>query len=259
MSRRSALFAAALAAAVAASATTPATAQSSLGIQSGGLTFGLAQDGEGEARPSAGLWADVAIGSHHGIQIDLAAEDTARGLLGHVGAHLHLAPGPGRKYGFFATLSDLDGESFTLGTLGLEGRMALGPRTGLELRGGIGIANRIAATDNLDFLFAGAALDHRISPGLTASLSAEVAEFDETGFRAMGSTLLAEVEYRPARSPIAVSAGLGVSSLEGRDGRPQETFARLGVSWTFGATAEPARRPFRRADPYAPLALRGLF
>ncbi|MCU0912091.1 MAG: hypothetical protein MUE98_12310 [Rhodobacteraceae bacterium] len=257
MSLRTVFPAAALA--VACAAAMPATAQSSLGLQSGGLTFGLTQGEDGEARASADLWADVAIGSHHGVQIDLAAEDTAQGLLAHAGVHLYLAPGPDRKYGVFATVGDLDGESFTVGTVGLEGRMALGPRTGLELRGGIGIANRIAAADNLDFLFAGAAVDHEIAPGLTASLSAEVAEFDETGFQAMGSTVLAEVEYRPARSPLAISAGLGVSSLEGRDGRPQETFARIGVSWTFGAATEPARRPFRRADPYAPLALRGLF
>lgn len=256
MSLRSALSAAALAVALA----TPAAAQSSLGLQSGGLSFGVTQDGAGDARATGEVWADIAVTPHHGVQLDFAVEDTASGALGHIAAHLYLAPGPGRKYGVFATVSDLDGESFTVGTIGIEGRVALGARTGLELRGGIGIAERISAPESLDFLFLGAGIDHEVAPGLTAALSAEVAEYEELGFQAVGTTLLAEVEYRPGQSPVSIRAGLGLSGLDGRDGRPRETFARLGVSWTFGAEAgAPSRRAFRRPDPHAPLTLRGLF
>jgi hypothetical protein len=234
----------------------PAAAQSSLGLAAGGLSFGaVAEDGATHGRVEG--WLDLAITAAHGLQLDLAVEDRAEGTLATVGGHLYLAPGPGRKYGFFGSVADLDGEGFTLGTAGAEGLWALGERTALEARLGVGIADR-AAGGRLDFVFAGASVMHELGD-VTLGLSAEIAEYDETGFRAIGSTVMLEADWRPRGSPITVSAGIGVSDLSGSDGRPAETVARLSVGLSFGAAADPARRPFRRSDPYGPLALRGLF
>lgn len=237
----------------------PTAAQTSLGIASGELGFGVITAGE-DSRAAASGSVDVRIAAHHGLQIDLAFEDTAAGGLGHLAAHLYLAPGEGRKYGLFASASDLDGQSFTTGTAGVEGLVALGPRMAVEAHAGIGIAHRLTAPLRMDFVFAGAGLHHAATDSLDLGLSATIAEFDEAGFRALGSTLAATAEWRPRRGAVAVTAALGLSSLEGRDGRPAEGFVALGLSYSFGGhPTDPSARRFRRPDPYAPLALRGMF
>jgi opacity protein-like surface antigen len=257
MTFRSAVSAAAL---IAALSPVSATAQSSLGITGGGLTLGFNSSDQTDSLGFAEGWLDVAITGAHGLQLDFGIEDTQSGALGHLATHLYMMPREGQKYGVFATVSDLDGESFTVGTIGLEGRFAVGPKTAVEARLGIGIAHRISAPDNLDFIFAGAGISHEVSDALTIGLHGEVAEFDETNFRAIGYTVMLEAEYRPRRSPISLTAGIGVSGLDGRDGRPSETVATIGITYTFGAQGgDVAQRPFRRANPYAPLALRGLF
>ncbi len=237
----------------------PAAAQTSLGIAAGELGFGVMSAGN-DGRALAEGTLDIRVTGHHGLQFDLAVEDTAAGTLGHLAAHLYLAPAPGRRYGLFATASDLDGQSFTTGTAGVEGIVAVGARTAVEAHAGIGIAHRLSAPARMDFIFAGAGLHHAATDTLDLGLAAEIAEFDEAGFRAIGTTLAATAAWRPRGGPVAVTASVGLSGLDGRDSRPAEGFVTLGLSYSFGAGAgDPAARPFRRPDPYAPMALRGLF
>jgi hypothetical protein len=238
-------------------AAVPSLAQSSLGFTMGEASVGVLSLDSGEFAFADGR-VDVAITGAHGLQFDLALEDRPQGTLGHFGAHVYLAPREGQKYGLFATLSDLDGESLTLGAAGAEGRIALGERAALELRAGAGLGNRIASDASLDFIFAGAGVDYEASDRLRLGLYGEAAEFDEADFRAVGYTLVAEAEYR--LGSVTISGAVGVSGLEGRDGGARESFARIGLSVGFGAGgADPSRRLFRRADPTQPLALRGLF
>ncbi len=252
--------AASVAALIAALAPLPSLAQTSLGFTGGGVTLGVTSSDTSDSLTFVDGWLDIAITAAHGVQLDFGIEDTSAGTLAHAATHIYMMPREGQKYGVFATVSDLDGEGFTVGTIGLEGRLAVGPKTAIEAHIGIGIAHRITAPDNLDFLFAGAGITHDLSPGLTIGLHGEIAEFDETNFQAVGYTVMLEAEYRPRRSPVSISAGIGVSGLDGSNGAPSETVARIGVSYTFGAqTGDPTRRPFRRHNPYAPLALRGLF
>lgn len=257
MSARTAFSAAALAAALLPAA---AAAQSSLGFTAGALTLGATSVESGDARGFAEGWLDVAITGSHGLQFDLGLEETAAGTLAHAGAHLYLAPKAGQKYGLFAVVSDMDGMEFTVGAVGAEGIFALGERTALELRGGVGIARRPTAPTSLDFIFVGAGVTHEFSPALSAGLYAEAAEFDEIGLRANGYTIRFEAELRPGRGPLALTAGIGISGLDGPDGMPSESFVSLGLTYSFGGRGpDPSRRAFRRPDPYAPLALRGLF
>lgn len=247
----------ALAAASLVFATTAADAQSSLGIHAGGLTLGVtATDSDSFALASG--WLDVAITGAHGLQFGVTLENTPAGALGSLDAHLYLAPQDTAKYGFFVVASDLDGGDFTMGLLGAEGLLALGPRTTAEIRGGIGIAKRLTAPDSLDFIFAGGAVTREVSPALRLGLAVELAEYDEAALSAVGYTITAEADWRRPGSPLALTAALGVSGLEGRDGAPAESFVRLGLSYSFGAGTG-THRPFRRPDPYAPLALRGMF
>ncbi len=235
----------------------PASAQSSLGIQGATLSLGAAQDEAGDAQPHASAMLDVAITSVHGLQGELAFEDTANGVIGHMGAHLYMAPRPGQKYGLFATLSDVDGRSMAWGTLGIEGMLSLGDETVLQGRTGLGVSD----VDGLDFIFAGVAVAHAFSPSFEVEAFADIAEFDEAAFRAMSIDLGVSAEYSPEGAPWSIYASLTQSDLSGRDGAPSETRLGLGVSMTFGQSGgtDPATRPFRTSDPVAPLVRRGLW
>jgi len=262
MATRSALSAALLLVSLAPClAPVTAVAQSSLGITSGGLVSITVTSSESEgALGAAAGWVDVTITEAHGMQLGSALTDTPAGVLGHLDMHLYMTPRPGHKYGLYGQVSDLDNAHFTLGAVGAEAIFAIGPETAIEGRGGIGIAKRSSAPTSLDFIFVGAALSHDVSDRLGLGFAIEIAEFDETALRAYGYTAMAEAEYRPLGRALSLTAGVGISGLEGRDGRPSEALLQLGMRYTFGArTAGSARRPFRRADPYSPLALRGLF
>lgn len=237
----------------------PASAQSSLGVTAAEFALGQGA-GPGLSGSYATLWVDTAITDFHGIQLDFAAEHTPWGGLGHVSGHLYLAPRDGQKYGLFATVGDLDGGSFTVGLAGLEGRFALGPSAAFALHGGLGLAHRMTAPERMDFLFIGGGVDIAASKALSFGLGVELAEFEEAGLQAVGYGIGLSAGYRPRGTPWALSADLGLTGLTGRDPAPAEPVARIGLVYRFGDPGpDPARGAFRRADPYAPMALRGMF
>ncbi len=162
-------------------AATHASAQSSLGIQGTTLGFGGVQDEAGDIQTEADVSVDVRVTSVHGLQGDLRFSDTANGLIGQLGAHLYMAPNPGRKYGLFATLSDVDGRSMTWGMIGIEGMLSLGLDTVVEARTGLGVAD----TGGPDFIFAGVSLAHAVNPALELEGFLDIAEFDEAALQAV--------------------------------------------------------------------------
>ncbi len=87
-----------------------------------------------------------------------------------------MTPNSAQKYGIFGMLADVDGEAVTYAAVGVEGILALGTRTSIELRGGIGAASAAG----LDFIFVGARLLHQTLGGSTLIYAGyDLTEFDE--------------------------------------------------------------------------------
>ncbi len=238
-------------------AASPALAQSSLGITGAEVSFGATQDEAGTPQPEVRTILDVAITSAHGLQGDLSFADTENGVIGNLGAHLYMQPRPGQKYGLFATLSDVDGRSMLWASIGAEGIIALSDTTSMEGRVGLGAAD----AEGLDFIFAGIAVAHDLSPSLQIEASLNVADFDEAAFRATAYDVGLTARYSPEGAPWGTYASLTHSGLTGRDGASGETRLGLGVTINFGQMggSAPATRPFRMNDPVAALARRGLW
>lgn len=232
----------------------PAFAQSSLGISGIELSLGAVEDETGDFRGDARAVVDVAVTSVHGFQGDLAYSDTMTGGIGTVAAHLYMSPKPGQKYGLFAALSDVDGRSMIYGSLGAEGMLSLGSRTSIEGRAGIGWAD----ADGMDYIFAGAALAHQLTPAITLEGSLDAADFDEAAFSATAYDLGLKATYSPVGSPWGAYVSVTQSALNGHD---DATRVGLGLTITLGNTGgtDPHTRPFRTPDPVASLVRRGLW
>ena len=234
-----------------------AFAQSSLGIIGAALSFGMTEDEAGSARMDGAVTVDVAITGVHGFQGDLRFADTGGGGIGALGAHVYMAPHEGQKYGLFARFSDVDGRSMMWGALGAEGMVSLAPATTLEVQGGLGAAD----VRGLDFIFGGATLAYALSPNFEVSAALDVADFDETAFRATSYEAGLRASYSPEGAPWGVYGSLTHSGLTGRDGAPGETRIGFGLTLTFGSSGgtDPKTRPFRSSDPVAPLLRRSLW
>lgn len=232
----------------------PAFAQSSLGISGIELSLGAVEDEAGDFRGDARAVVDVAVTGVHGFQGDLAYSDTATGGVGTVAAHLYMTPKPGQKYGLFAALSDVDGRSMIYGSLGAEGMLSLGARTSIEGRAGMGWAD----ADGMDYIFAGAALAHQLTPAITLEGSLDAADFDEAAFSATAYDLGLKATYSPVGSPWGAYVSVTQSGLSGHD---DATRVGLGLTITLGSTGgtDPHTRPFRTPDPVASLVRRGLW
>lgn len=245
-----------LATVLAISLTSAASAQSSLGIT--GVEFGLGgfthQGGGMSFQGEVAL--DVAVTEYHGLQGDLAWVESGNGAVGRIGGHLYMTPNPGQKYGLFALMGDVNGRALTYGGFGVEGMVevsntaAIGGYAGLVL----------GSAEGLDVIYGGVEGSWSASDSLRIDLAAQVAEYDEAGFRAIGTEARAALRYAPEGQPFAVTAGLVHDMLTGPDGAPGRTRAELGVSWRFGTiNATPTTRPFRTGDPVLPLIRRGLY
>ncbi len=234
---------------------TAVNAQSSLGVTGATLTFGY-EDGAGIGAFVSGN-ADVAITEFHGIQFDLALEDTSSGTLGTAGVHLYMTPDTGQKYGVFAHLGDMDGRSATYGIVGTEGLFALGNAAAVEVRAGAGVASH----SSLDFLFVEADVYADLSPDLTAHAGVTLSEFDEIDLNATGYEGRVGLTYKPSGQAWGVYAELAQDDLAGLAGSQAETTVRAGIVFELGNTRRggPETRPFRRPDPIRPLVQRGLF
>ncbi len=235
----------------------PLLAQSSLGIKGSDLTFGVQQDEAGAAQVETTFRFDVAVTEFHGFQGDIAFEDTDYGLIGSVGAHFHMTPREGQRYGLFASISDVDGRSMTWGSIGAEGMLSLGETSVVEGRAGMGVSD----VGGLDYIFAGGSIATEFSPGIEFEANIDVAEFEEASFQAVSYDAGLTARYSPEGAPWGVYASVARSGLSGADGVPGETRLGLGLTMSFGATGgtDPRFRPFRTSDPVAQLVRRDLW
>lgn len=235
----------------------PVWGQSSLGITGATLDVGSAEDETGlwKGTPSASV--DVRVTEFHGLQGDLSFSDTGGGTIGMLAGHLYMVPQPGQKYGLFVSLSDLDGRAMSWVSFGAEGMLSLGENTVLSGRLGLGQAD----VGSLDYIFGGVAVAHEVLPGLEFEAALDVADFDETGFRATSHEASLTARYSPNGAPWGVYASVTNSGLTGRDGQSARTRIGLGVTFTFGGSGgtDPHTRMFRSTDPVAPLIRRGLW
>ncbi|MCB6177472.1 hypothetical protein LHP98_04920 [Rhodobacter sp. Har01] len=222
-----------------------------------GLTWATISAGvDGDEQPFASLSGDWKIGSAHGLQFGLGFADRPDGALLSVDAHLYLMPKPGRKYGFYASVADIDGRSVTTVEGGVAGMLALGDRTVVQARAGAGMSNA-----DLDWLTVSAGLSHDVSDRLRIYGGVMLTEFDETAFRALAHEVRAGVRYRVAGA-TQVTLAVVQDGLSGRNGAPSDTRLELGVSWTFGGSGsgDPvADHAFDTPQPVDVLFRRGLF
>lgn len=235
----------------------PAFAGSSLGVTGAAFSLGMAGDEGGVLRGEERASLDVAITGVHGFQGDLSFSDTMTGGIGTAAAHLYMAPAHGRKYGLFAALSDIDGRSMMYGSVGAEGMFSMGEATTLEVQGGVGWSD----TNGLDYVFAGGAVAHGLTPALELELSLDLADFDEAGFSATAWDVGLTASYSPEGAPWGAYASVTQSGLSGADSTPGETRFGLGVTLNLGASGgtDPRTRHFRTVDPVAPLVRRGIW
>lgn len=232
----------------------PAFAGETLGISGASLSFGSIQDEAGDARLSGRAVVDVAITQQHGFQGDLVYADTATGDVGTVAAHLYMVPVAGQKYGLFAALSDVDGRAMLYGSVGAEGMLSLGDNTSIGGHAGMGWAD----TGGLDYIFAGAALAHQLTPAVEMELSLDLAEFDELALSVTAYDVGLKATYRPENTAWGVYSEFTQSGLTGHG---SETRLGVGLSLTLGSSGgvDPHTRPFRTPDPVASLVRRGLW
>lgn len=232
-------------------------AQSSLGISGASLDVGSTEDEAGTRQSHVASSVDVRITANHGLQGDMAFAGTATGTIGQLAGHLYMAPRPGQKYGLFLSLSDVDGRALSWISLGAEGMLSLGESTVLEGRLGLGAADG----NSRDYIFSGVSIAHALTPALEVEAALDAADFDEASFRATAVEASLTARYSAEGSPWGAYASVTRSELTGRDGAPGTTRIGLGVTFTFGTSGgpNPHNRPFRRTDPVAQLARRGIW
>jgi hypothetical protein len=235
----------------------PVFAQSSLGITGATLKLASTEDEAGTAQGSLAASVDVRITEVHGLQGGLSFAETATGTLGSLDGHLYMAPRPGQKYGLFLSVSDMDGRSMAWGTLGAEAMFAFGESSVVEGRVGLGAANG----SSLDFIFAGISVAHAFSPAFEVEAALDVADFDETAFRATSLEASLTARYSPEGSPWGAYVSASRSDLTGRDGAAASHGIGFGVTLNLGTAGgtDPDTRMFRTTDPVAPLIRRGIY
>ncbi|MCX7890471.1 MAG: hypothetical protein N2422_12220 [Rhodobacteraceae bacterium] len=236
----------------------PAAAQS-LGLDA--LELSAAADSKGRA--ALRLSGDWAITGAHGLQLDMGLGDTGggtgSGALGQLDAHLYLAPRPGRKYGLFLSLADVDGREATVAMAGIEGMIDASPATTLSAAAALGYARPGA----LDFVALRGGLRHALGPHLSAFAAAQIAEIDETRLRALPWQARAGLAWDAPALPVEIAVALVADGIGGRDGAATGQRAELSLTWRFGGGRGAARpvsdRLFETWQPFDPLLRRGLF
>ena len=159
-------------------------AQDSLGIQGlqASLSYGSA-DG-GQSVTSGLVKLDVNITQVHGLQLDFGLTDGGTALTGQLGAHLYMRPQHNQKYGFFAAVSDMDGEAVQYLNAGIEGRVGVSEHLAVDMHLGIGGTTAMGGTsaDQWDYVFAGGGAIYALNRNTTLEARIDLAEFDELTF-----------------------------------------------------------------------------
>ncbi len=240
----------ALAAVVAANQ--PVFAQSNLGMTMFDATLSQSQvevSGEKQKINQIEGRADFRISEHHGVQFDLAYTGYNAGDLGHLGGHIYMVPQEDWKYGVFGSFSDFNDYEGNTVALGFEALHQVSDTIAIEGRFGLGMAN----PDNMDFIFASGATHWNASDNLQMSVGLSVTDIDELAFQGLTYDLGLTATWHLGAAPLAVTAGVGIMGVRGRDQVDPEPVLSLGLSYQFGDVpgkrAEVRNRMFTRHDP----------
>jgi len=220
--------------------------------------MGLSADAAA-TRGLARLSGDFRITQAHGLQLDLSTTDYAQGYLGQIDGHLYLMPGNRSKYGFFASLSDVDGREATIAYAGAEGLWALSDGTVLGARAGMGYAR----PGHLDFVAADLRVDHALSRTFGVFASVDLAKVREQDFDTLPWGAELGLTWQPSRLPVELTALIGSTGLAGRDSADAEPYAQLSLTWEFGSPSGDQNplggKGFRPPSPFDPLLRQGRF
>ncbi|MCW1949750.1 MAG: hypothetical protein KIH44_000070 [Octadecabacter sp.] len=236
-------------------------AQDSLGIQGlqASLSYGTTDAGQ---TVSAGfVKLDVDITQVHGLQLDLGLTDGGNALTGQLGAHLYMRPVQNQKYGFFAAISDMDGEAIQYLSAGVQGRIGLSDQVAADLHLGVGGTTGMGGTsaDQWDYVFAGGGIIYALNQHTTLDARIDVAELDELTFRAVGVDSSLRVSRRLNTSNFAVFGEARHSALYGTDAQSPITSLQVGVTMDLGRSSQTLMdRPFEMPNPFDQLVQRGI-
>lgn len=236
-------------------------AQDSLGIQGlqASLSYGKTDDGQTVSAGQVKL--DVDITQAHGLQLDLGLIDGGNAVTGQLGAHLYMQPVQNQKYGFFAAISDMDGEAVQYLTAGAEGRIGLTDQFALDVHFGIGGTTSMGgtSTDQWDYVFAGGGLIYALNNATTVEARVDVAEFDELTFSAVGVDSRLRVSHRLNTSNFAIFSEVRHNTLLGSDAQPPITTLQIGFTMDLGRSSQTLMdRPFETPTPFDQLVQRGI-
>lgn len=204
-------------------------AQSSLGVQgfSAELAYGATDTDQTTLSGLAQL--DVRVTDVHGLQLDFGLVDRGSVMLGQMGAHLYMRPAENQKYGLFAMVADVDEFSVQYMNAGLEARLGLSDATAAEFQFGIGgttaMGGRVGS--QWDYAFVGAGVLHEFGDTMTLEARADVTEFDESAFSAIGLDTRLRLSHSARGSNFEMFAELRNSALFGQDAaKPITTLVR---------------------------------
>ncbi|WP_343078936.1 hypothetical protein [Ostreiculturibacter nitratireducens] len=241
----------------------PVAAQSlDIGLNFAELDGWAAATGNDGASSALHLTGDFRTGPAHGVQLDLGGEVIDDGFLGQVDLHVYLAPGRDRKYGFFASLADMDDRELTIGSAGIEVLAVIGGGTIVEARAGAGMIHG-SAMRNVDFVSVSGGISHAYSDRTSVFAQATLAEFDEAAISATGYEWLAGLRHGIGDGRIEITAAMGATGLWGRDSAPTEPVVMAGLTWRFSGARGQKRpvdhRAFGTWQPARPLLALGRF
>ncbi len=234
-----------------------AWAQSSLGLTSAEIGFGL-DSGDDQGVLAGSVAGTFRITPSHGLQLGLALVDDPQGTLGQIDLNLYLLPAPSAKYGFVFSLADAGGREATVTYAGVAGMFQLGASNFVSGQIVLGYAR----PGSVDFIAVTGGLEQALSDTTSIFATLDLAEFDEVSLRTTAYSGRIGVSYQPQDSAWALTAALGVDGLSNWDAS-DELRIELGMVWRFGNIGG-ARRPveerlFRSWQPLAPLLRRGEF
>lgn len=245
-----------LAALLLAAPASPSLAQSSLGYIGTSLTGAWGSGDYGVS--SMDMQSDFAVTDVHGLQLDLGASDPGTNWRGTLTAHLYMAPRTQAKYGLFASVTDTNHEAQTDYAFGAETMLALGARTELEARGGVGFVH----PGSNDYIFGQLSARYGLSDQTTLSADLSALDIEEQAYAARVLRLGIGVQHQIARSPVTLWARVESERVTGDRDYPDETRVVLGLTTRLGAGLRDGQglrnRPFSVVRPTDPLFARGI-
>jgi hypothetical protein len=215
---------------------TQAQAQSSIGFQDIEVSYGY-KSLDGTTQQSLDGAMDVLITGAHGLQLDLGSVKYQTSSFGHVAAHLYLAPGEYSKYGLFGSYADLNDNSGSNVTIGLEGLWSFGEAVTLEARAGMGVLS----PDSYDYIFAEGTAFISLSESVELKAQVSWSDLEEELLSAQLIEATAGATYYFDRLPVEVFGGLSQTYLDQPSNTQNDTALLAKVTLKLGKSRSAQR------------------